>query len=73
MKSLDPTKATGPGDIPVKILEIARNVTHSHLTNVINRDIKENKFSKDTKTAFVRPFIRRTIEIKFKIIDLEPS
>ena len=51
-KSLNPRKATGPDDIRVMILKIARNVIDSHLTNV-NRDIKE-KFSGDAKTAVVR-------------------
>ena len=40
IKSLNPRKATGPDGIPVKILKIARNVIDSHLTNIINRDIK---------------------------------
>ena len=54
IKSLNPRKATGPDGIPVKILRIARNVIDSHLTNIINRDIKENKFSEDAKTALVK-------------------
>ena len=49
IKSLNPRKATGPDGIPVKILKIARNVIDSHLTNIINIDIKENKFSEDAK------------------------
>ena len=53
-KSLNPRKKTAPDGIPVKILKIARNVIDSHLTNFINRDIKENKFSEDAKTALVR-------------------
>ena len=53
VKSLNPSKATGLDGIPVKILKIARN--DSHLTNVINRDIKEIKFLEDAKTALVRP------------------
>ena len=70
IKSLNPRKATGPDGIPVKILKIARNVIDSHLTYIINRDIKENKFSEDANTALVRPLHRRTIEIKFKTIGL---
>ena len=52
--SLNLGKATGPDGIPVKILEIARNVIDSRLTNIINKDIKENKFSEDAKTALLR-------------------
>ena len=59
IKSLNPRKATGPDGIPVKILKIARNVTDLHLTNIINRDIKENKFSEDAKTALVRPLHKK--------------
>ena len=47
IKSLNPRKVTGSDGNPVKILKIARNLIDSHLTNIINRDIKENKFSKD--------------------------
>ena len=59
IKSLNPRKTTGPGCIPLKTLIIARNVIDSHLTNVINRDIKESKFSNDAKIALVRPYIKK--------------
>ena len=36
---------TGPDGIPIKILKIAGNVIDSDLTNIINREIKEKKFS----------------------------
>ena len=58
IKPLNPREATGPDGIPVKILKIARNVIDSHLTNIINRDIKENKFSEDAKTPLVRPLYK---------------
>ena len=62
---------TGPDGIPVKVLKIAGNVTDSHLTNIINRDLKESKFSEHAKTALVRPLCKKNmIEIKFKNIDL---
>ena len=41
IKSLNRRKAIGPDGIPVKVLNIARNVTDSHLTNIINRDINQ--------------------------------
>ena len=59
IKSLNPRKGTGPDGIPVKILKIARNVIDSHLTNIINRDIKENKFLEDAKTTLVRPLYKK--------------
>ena len=54
IRSLNPRKATGQNDIPVKILKIARNVIDSFITN---RDIKENNCS-DAKTALVRPLCK---------------
>ena len=59
IKSLNQRKATGPDDFPVKILKIARNVLDSHLANIVNRDIKENKFSEDAKTSYVRPLYKK--------------
>ena len=41
IKSLNRRKAIGPDGIPVKVLNIARNVTDLHLTNIINRDINQ--------------------------------
>ena len=35
IKSLNPRKATGSDSIPIKILDIARNFTDSHLKNII--------------------------------------
>ena len=58
VKSLNPRKATGLDGIPVKILKIGRNVIDSHLTNIINRDIKENEISENAKTALVRPLYK---------------
>ena len=67
IKSLIPRKATRPDGIPVNILKLTRNACHeSQLTNIINRDIKENEFSKDAKTCLVR----KAIEIKSKAIYL---
>ena len=42
--SLNPRKATGPDGMTVKILKLARNVIDSHLTSIINRDIKKHIF-----------------------------
>ena len=50
---------TGSDGVPVKILKIARNVTDSHLTNIINKDKKENKISEDAKAVLVRPLYKK--------------
>ena len=62
IKSLNPRKAT----IPVKILKIARNVIDSHLINIINKDIKQSKFSEDAKTALVRPLYKNKDQDKMQ-------
>ena len=66
IKSLNPRKVTAPDDIPVKISKIARNPIDSHLTNIINRDVKENKFSEDAKTALVRPLRKKNDQDKIQ-------
>ena len=50
---------TGSDGVPVKILKIARNVIDSHLTNIINKDKKENKISEDAKAVLVRPLYKK--------------
>ena len=64
MKSLNPRKVTGLDGIP--FLKIARNVIDLHLTNIINRDIKENKFSENAKTALVRPTYKKNDRVKIQ-------
>ena len=59
IKSLNPRKGTWPDVNPVRILKVARNFIDSPLTNIINIDIKENKFSDDAKTALVRPLNKK--------------
>ena len=66
MKSLNPRKVTGLDGIPVKILKIVRNVIDLHLTNIINRDEKENKFSENAKTALVRPIYKKNDRVKIQ-------
>ena len=58
IKSLNPRKATGADGLRAKILQIAKNVIESHLTNIRTRDIKENKFSEDAK-LLLYSYIRR--------------
>ena len=66
MKSLNPRKVTGLDGTPVKILKIVRNVIDLHLTNIINRDKKENKFSENAKTALVRPIYKKNDRVKIQ-------
>ena len=64
MKSLNPRKVTGLDGIP--FLKIARNVIDLHLTNIINRDIKENKFSENAKTTLVRQIYKKNDRVKIQ-------
>ena len=64
IKSLNPNKATCPDHIPLKIIKTAANVIDSHLAHIINKDLKENKFSEN-----VYLFIRKMIGVKVKTID----
>ena len=55
IKSLNPKKTVSSDRIPLKIIKTDANVMDSHLAYIINKDLKENKFSENTKTALVRP------------------
>ena len=59
IKSLNPNKTTGPDNIPLKIIKTAANVIDSHLSHIINKTLKENKFSENAKTALVRPIYKK--------------
>ena len=59
IKSLNPNKATGPDRIPLKIIKTAANVIDSHLVYIVSKDLKENKFSENAKTALVRPIYKK--------------
>ena len=66
IKSLNPNKATCPDHIPLKIIKTAANVIDSHLAHIINKDLKENKFSENAKTALVRPIYKKDERGKIK-------
>ena len=66
IKSLNPNKATGPDRIPLKIIKTAANIIDYHLAYIINKDLKENKFSENAKTALVRPIYKKDDKGKIK-------
>ena len=59
VKSLDTNKATRPDGIPTKFVQMSANVIDCHLSNIITCDISKNKYSKDAKTAKVRPISKK--------------
>ena len=69
IKSLNPNKATSPDRIPLQIMKTAVNVIDSLLAYIINKDPKQNKFSENAKTAFVRPIYKKMTGRKRKTID----
>ena len=56
---MNPKKATGPDKIPPKIIKLSANIIDSHLTNIINKDISQSKFSEAAKLASVRPLYKK--------------
>ena len=66
IKSLNPNKATGPGSIPLNIIKTAANATDFHLAYIKNKDLMENNFSGNAKTALVRPIYKKEDRDKIK-------
>ena len=66
IKSLNPNKATGPDRIPLQIIKTAANFVDSHLAYIINKDLKENKFSENANAALVRPIYKKDDGDKIK-------
>ena len=66
IKSLNPNKATGPDRMLLKAIKTAANVIDSYLAYIINKDLKENKFSENANTALVRPIYKKDDRDKIK-------
>ena len=66
-KSVNTKKATGPENIPPKLVKLSANVIDSHLCNIINKGLQNSSFPDAAKIASVRPIYkkkcRNTIEI----------
>ena len=59
IKSLNPTKATGPDFISLKVINFVSNVIDSHLHNIIIKDVGKSKYSEEPETALVRPIFKK--------------
>ena len=66
IKSLNVNKATGPDGIPAKFIRMSANVIDSHLTNIIDKDIDQNNYSENAKTANVKPVFKKDGRTKIK-------
>ena len=59
IKSLKINKAKGPDRISAKFVKISADIIDCHIANIINKDIYNNKFSENAKTATVRPIFKK--------------
>ena len=58
LRNINSKKATGPGKIPPKIVEMSAKIFDSHLTNIINSNLKRNAFSDSAKVASIGPIFK---------------
>ena len=56
--NINSRKATGPDKILSKIVKMSANIIDSHLTNIINSNLKRNAFSDSAKVASIRPIFK---------------
>ena len=59
VKSVDTKKATGPDNIPPKLVKLSANVIDSHLCNIINKALQNSSFPDAAKIASVRPIYKK--------------
>ena len=59
IKSLNINKTKGPDGISAKFVKISANIIDCHIANIINKDISNNTFSENAKTATVRPIFKK--------------
>ena len=66
LKSVITEEATGPDNIPPKLVKLSANVSDSHLCNIINEVLQNSSFLDAAKIASSRPIYkkkyRKTIE-----------
>ena len=44
-----------PDGITIRVIQTAANVINSYFADIINKDLKDSKFSENAKTALVKP------------------
>ena len=55
IRSLDAKRATGPDQIPVKVVKMPAYIIDKHLSDTVNNDLLTNSFSDSAKIASVTP------------------
>ena len=58
LRNICSRKATGRDTVPPKIVKMPANIIYSHLTTVINSDLKRNAFYDSAKVASIRPIFK---------------
>ena len=58
LRNINFRKAIGPDKIRPKTVKMRANIIDSHLTNIINGDLKRNAFSDSAKVASIRPIFK---------------
>ena len=58
IKSVNVNKAKGPDGISAKFAKISADIIDCHIANIISKDISENTYSENAKTANVRAIFK---------------
>ena len=66
IKSLNINKAKVPDGISAKFIKISADYIDCHIADIINKDISNNKFSENAKTATVRPIFEKEDRTEIK-------
>ena len=61
LKNIDASKSCGPDKIPPKIAKISANILDTPLTNIINENVRDSKFSENAKHANVPPIYKKSV------------
>ena len=72
LKSLDPNKATGPDEIPARILKKTATTIAPSLCKLFNRSLGEGYIPSEWKLANVVPVYKKDKKIMLKTIGLSP-
>ena len=58
--------AKGPDGISAKFVKMSADIIDCHIAVIINKDISNNKFSENAKTATVSPIFKKGVRTKIK-------
>ena len=58
LRKVNSKKATWLDKIPPKIVKMSANIINSHLTNIINSNLKQKAFSDSAKVASIHPIFK---------------